>query len=247
MQLKFCVYILLFLSFEFVCGQVESNHSLHKKSADKEKQGFKIKNHNPVKLDSSLLPRKKEIAYKYSALQDSVDLNEILIVSSFKAKNRKELGQYLNLRRKTKKVWPYALMAADRLTTLRDRLNSIESKSGKRRYTKIVQRYIEDRFAEKLKNLTHSEGQILIKLMYRQTGETTFDIIRELRSGFRAFFYNITANLFTISLKDKYEPKKVKEDYYIEYILRRAFQKNQLEYQKPAIDIDFSELVNKWE
>src|SRR5699024_8241249 len=129
---------------------------------------------------------------------------------------------------------------------LRQRLDKISSKSDKRRYTKIVQHYIEDKFKEKLKNLTKTEGQILVKLMYRQTGKTTFDVVRELRSGWRAFWYNVTAKLFTISLKEKYDPYHNKEDYFIEHILRRGFQDGSLDYQDPAITIDFPKCVEKW-
>ncbi len=193
-----------------------------------------------------LLLKKKKPHKKRVPVLDSVNLDEVVIVAPFSFKSRSERHHYYVLRRKTKKVWPYAVLASKRLTTLRARLSTLHSNREKRAYIKIVQDYVEDQFKEKLKNLTHSEGQILIKLMYRQTGETTYDIIQDLRSGFRAFLYNITANLFTISLREKYDPYKVKDDYYIEHILRRAFQREQLEYQAPGIEIEFSKAIKKW-
>lgn len=177
---------------------------------------------------------------------DAVNLDEVLLLGPFKFKNRTERRTYLILQRKTKKVWPYAVLASERLTQLNERLNSIESKSKKRKYTRIVQNYIEDEFTEELKKLTKTEGQILVKLMYRQTGETTFDVVKELKSGWRAFWYNTTASLFNISLKETYDPLNVKEDYYIEHILRRSFQKNELNRNEPAIDIDFSKSMKRW-
>lgn len=177
---------------------------------------------------------------------DAVNLDEVLLLGPFKFKNRTERRTYLILQRKTKKVWPYAVLASERLTQLNERLNSIESKSKKRKYTRIVQNYIEDEFTEELKKLTKTEGQILVKLMYRQTGETTFDVVKELKSGWRAFWYNTTASLFNISLKETYDPLNVKEDYYIEHILRRSFQKNELNRSEPAIDIDFSKSMKRW-
>src|SRR5699024_202810 len=130
---------------------------------------------------------------------------------------------YLILRRKTLKVWPYAVTAADRLMTLRERLEKLNTKRAKKEYTKIAQNYLEDEFKGELKKLTKTEGQILVKLIYRQTGETTFDIAKDLRSGWNAFWYNTTASLFTISLKETYDPYSVKEDFFIEHILQRAF------------------------
>jgi len=177
---------------------------------------------------------------------DAVNLDEVLLLGPFKFKNRTERRTYLILQRKTKKVWPYAVLASERLTQLNERLNSIESKSKKRKYTRIVQNYIEDEFTEELKKLTKTEGQILVKLMYRQTGETTFDVVKELKSGWKAFWYNTTASLFNISLKETYDPLNVKEDYYIEHILRRSFQKNELNRSEPVIDIDFSKSMKRW-
>ena len=177
---------------------------------------------------------------------DAVNLDEVLLLGPFKFKNRTERRTYLILQRKTKKVWPYAVLASERLTQLNERLNSIESKSKKRKYTRIVQNYIEDEFTEELKKLTKTEGQILVKLMYRQTGETTFDVVKELKSGWKAFWYNTTASLFNISLKETFDPLNVKEDYYIEHILRRSFQKNELNRSEPVIDIDFSKSMKRW-
>jgi hypothetical protein len=177
---------------------------------------------------------------------DAVNLDEVLLLGPFKFKNRTERRTYLILQRKTKKVWPYAVLASEGLTQLNERLNSIESKSKKRKYTRIVQNYIEDEFTEELKKLTKTEGQILVKLMYRQTGETTFDVVKELKSGWKAFWYNTTASLFNISLKETFDPLNVKEDYYIEHILRRSFQKNELNRSEPVIDIDFSKSMKRW-
>ena len=70
--------------------------------------------------------------------------------------------------------------------------------------------------------------------------------MKELRSGWRAFWYNTTASMFDISLKREFDPVNVKEDYLIEDILQRSFQAGLLERQKPAIVFDFYELTDKW-
>lgn len=180
-------------------------------------------------------------------VMEAIDLDEVFLVGPFKFKNREERRRYLILQKKTRHVWPYAILASERLTQLNERLNKIDSKSKRRKYTKIVQNYIEDEFTEELKKLTKTEGQILVKLMYRQTGTTTFDIVKELKSGWRAFWYNTTASLFNISLKEEFNPEEVEEDFLIEHILRRNFQKKRLEEKTPAIEIDFLKAVGKWQ
>jgi len=74
-----------------------------------------------------------------------------------------------------------------------------------------------------LKKLTTTEGQILIKLVYRETGETVYNQIKKLRNGFRAFSYSSLAKFFDISLKKEYNPVNIKEDAIIEDVLKRAY------------------------
>lgn len=179
--------------------------------------------------------------------KNAIELDEVIIYPKLSLSDRTEIHKYLILRRKVKRVWPYAVLASQRLDSLNSRLERIESKRKKRKYTKMIQKYIEDEFSEELKNLTKTEGQILVKLMHRQVGISTFEMVRELRSGWRAFWYNTTASLFSISLKETYRPFEVKEDFYIENILMQAFQNGSLESQEPHQPIDFFELFDQWD
>lgn len=176
----------------------------------------------------------------------AINLNEVMLLHRLKFSSDVDRKRYLVIRRKTIKVYPYAKLAAERLESLNERLNSLESASEKRRYAKLIQKFIEEEFSEELKKLTKTEGQILVKLIHRQTGTTTFDLIKNLRSGWRAFWFNNTALLFNISLKEEFDPWNVKEDYLIEDILERNFQSGRLERQESALEFDFFELTNKW-
>lgn len=176
----------------------------------------------------------------------AIDLNEVLLLEKLKFNSKEERIKYLVLKRKTIKVYPYAKLAAERLTTLQTRLATLKTKRSKRRYAKLIQKYIEEEFSAELKKLTRTEGQILIKLIHRQTGITTFDLIKELRNGWRAFWFNTTANMFDISLKREFDPENIKEDFLIEDILERAFQDRKLIRQEPALDFDYYDLTDKW-
>ncbi|AVI52421.1 DUF4294 domain-containing protein [Pukyongia salina] len=178
--------------------------------------------------------------------KEYIDLEEVVLLNKLEFNSKEDRRRYLILRRKTRKVYPYAKLAAERLTTMTARMKTLEKKRDRKRYTKRVQKYIEEEFSEKLKKLTRTEGQILVKLIHRQTGRTAFDLVKELRTGWRAFWYNTTASMFDISIKEEYQPFEVKEDYLIEDILERSFQANVLERQAPAFEIDYLDLTSHW-
>lgn len=176
----------------------------------------------------------------------AIDLDEVMLLHKLEFDSKEDRRRYLILKRKTLKVYPYAHLAAIRLDSLNARLNRMEKKRDRKKYAKKIQKYIDGEFSDELKKLTRTEGQILIKLIHRQTGQTTFELIKELRNGWRAFWYNNTASLFDLSLKKEFDPMYVKEDYLIEDILQRNFQSGRLKRQKDALGLDFFELSDKW-
>lgn len=178
--------------------------------------------------------------------REFIDLEEVILLNKLEFYSKADRRRYLILRRKTRKVYPYAKLASERLTTMTERLKTIKKRRIRKKYTKRVQKYIEEEFSERLKKLTRTEGQILVKLIHRQTGRTAFALVKELRTGWRAFWYNTTAKMFDISLKEEYQPFDVKEDYLIEDVLERSFQSNLLERQEPAFEIDYLNLTTHW-
>lgn len=177
-------------------------------------------------------------------LGEIVMLEEVII-----SKNKlddKAKREYLILQNRVYKVYPYAKIASERLTALNRNMAKLKTKKEKKKYFKIVEDYIEDEFTEKLKKLSRKQGQILVKLINRQTGETTFDLIKDYKSGWKAFWSNNTAKLFDINLKAAYNPYKVNEDYLIETILVRAFDSGRLQRQEAAVPIDYDAVSDFW-
>lgn len=173
----------------------------------------------------------------------TIKLNEITLLPRHKFSSKDDIRYYLWFRRKVFKAYPFAKLASERLDSLNSRLERINSKSKKRKYTKQVQKYIEGEFTDQIKKMTTTEGRILIKLIHRQTGKTTFNNIKGLRSGWKAFWYNTTANLFKLSLKEEYHPEISNEDFLIEDVLQRAFQDNLLQTQNSKLNFDFSKII----
>ncbi|NBL65090.1 DUF4294 domain-containing protein [Flavobacterium sp. NST-5] len=153
---------------------------------------------------------------------------------------------FLILQRRVYKVYPFAKAASERLTSLNNTLAKLKTEREKKKYFKIVEDYLEKEFEGKLKNLSRKDGQILVKLIHRQTGSVTFDLIKEQKSGWKAFWANKTARVFSINLKTPYNPENNGEDFLIETILSRAIQEGRLPKQNPKMQIDYNHLTKIW-
>ena len=137
----------------------------------------------------------------------TINLNEFSILPKQKFNSKVDVRYYLWFRRKVFRAYPFAKLASEKLDSLNLRLTRIKSRRKRKKYTKQIQKYIEGEFTDQIKKMTKTEGRILIKLIHRQTGKTVFNNIKGLRSGWKAFWYNTTANVFRLSLKDEYHPK----------------------------------------
>lgn len=172
---------------------------------------------------------------------------EELVISNVKDTISPELKKKLAiLRRRVLKVYPYAKIAAERLTLLNQNMAKLKTEKERKKYAKLVENYLENEFEEKLKKMSRKDGQVLVKLIYRQTGNTTFDLIKSHKSGWKAWWSNKMARMFSIDLKSKYNPETVAEDYYIEGFLLQAFDERRLVRQEPAYNIDYYAIKEKW-
>lgn len=171
----------------------------------------------------------------------TIPLDEIMILNKLNFKTTKEKRYYYWYLKKVNRAYPYAKLAADRLIQLNDQLAKIRSKRKRKKHTKRMQAYMEGEFTNELKKMTRTEGKILIKLLHRQTGLTTFNLIKEYRSGWKAFWYNTTASMFKLSLKSEYHPESDPLDFLVEDILQRSFATGRLVEQKPRLEFDFYE------
>lgn len=176
----------------------------------------------------------------------NIEIPEVVITNVKDTVSEEMKKQLAILKRRVLKVYPYAKIAADRLTMLNRNMAKLKTDKEKKKYAKIVEKYLEDEFEGQLKKLSRKDGQILIKLIHRQTGETTFDLIKDHKSGWKAWWSSKMAKMFDLNLKTKYNPAAVAEDYYIEGFLRQAFDERRLVRQEPAFPIDYAAITKKW-
>ena len=155
-------------------------------------------------------------------------LDEILFVPEPTLNDFQARRQYYMLMKKVKRVYPYVREAALRMDSVNMKLEGLEGRRKRNKYVKEYQKYLEERFEPELRKLTRSEGQILSKLIYRETGTSVYDIIKTYRNGFSARFWSLTAWWYDIDLKKPYDPENDPEDKLIENILIRKFISGEL-------------------
>ncbi len=156
-------------------------------------------------------------------------LNTIQVYSPRTFKNKREERKYDKLQAYVVKVYPYAKVAGEMLRDFEDTLNGIQSEKKKKAYIKTVERQLMAEFEGELKKLTIKQGIILIKLIDRETGTTSYDLVKDLRGSFTAFFWQSLARLFGSNLKLEYDA--VGEDEMIEEIVTKIEQ-GQIPYKK---------------
>lgn len=117
------------------------------------------------------------------------------------------------------KMYPLAKLAASKLNKYNEELSKVKKKRKQRKLLKLREKQLKEEFTETIKNMTVTQGRILTKLIDRETGNSTYDIIKEMRGGFKAFIWQGVAKLYGSDLKYKYDPKNNEEDEMIERVV----------------------------
>ncbi len=145
------------------------------------------------------------------------DLGPVYVFPKKEFKSKRLERRYWRLARKVKKVYPYAQAAGELLAKYEEEYLAAKDKKVRRKYIKQAEDELFGEYGPQLKKLTISEGRILIKLIDRQTGHTSYELIKDLKGGLSAFFWQGIARLFGNNLKDEYDPRT--EDRMIEEII----------------------------
>jgi len=153
---------------------------------------------------------------------DTLFITDVPEVKVLAFKNKEEHKKYNILKRRVLKVYPFAMSAKEKLMSIQIGLDSIPKRRHKKRYTKEVAKWVKEEYADRLKNLTMSEGKILVKLIYRETKTTSYEIVKSYRGRFNAFFWQTMAKFWDNNLKTEYDPVNNRQDMLIEHILIQA-------------------------
>lgn len=168
--------------------------------------------------------RSQEIVLKDFIVEngDTILITEIPSVEILSFLDSKERFKYQILKRKVLKVYPYALYTKQKIQEIEADLVGISKKRKKKKYTKEVSRFLKEELREKMTKLTRTEGNILVKLIYRETKISTYKLLKQYRGSLNAMFWQTLAKMYDNNLKQEYDPENLREDMFIEHIIIQA-------------------------
>ncbi|MDL2228092.1 DUF4294 domain-containing protein [Odoribacter sp. OttesenSCG-928-L07] len=134
-------------------------------------------------------------------------------------KNNREYVQYTRLMHNVKKVYPYAKLAGEKLKLYAPILDTLETKRERDKYFDIIEDELWAEYGSTLKDFTVKQGAILIKLVDRECQRSTYQVLKDFRGGFSAFFYQAFARIWGFNLKTEYDANGADAD--IEDIVMR--------------------------
>jgi len=136
----------------------------------------------------------------------NIKMKEVVVFPDLKFDSKRERRKYRKLVRDLKKVYPYAIKARNQLIEMEWEFRKLETEKEKRKYIKKVEKQLKEDFKDDLKKLTITQGRLLLKLIDRETGRTSFTLLKEIKGGFSAVFWQTLARVFGHNLKADYEP-----------------------------------------
>jgi len=136
-----------------------------------------------------------------------INLPEIIVLPPHEFHSRREFMRYAKLLRSIKKVLPYAKIVRTKFLIIQNELEKLPDENMRKEYIKYAEKTLKNDFQDEITNLTTSQGRLLIKLINRETGSTTYELIKELKGSFNAFLYQSIARIFGENLKDEYDYK----------------------------------------
>jgi len=134
-------------------------------------------------------------------------LHEVEITAPLIFSSKKNAKRYSRLVWYVKKVYPYAKIAAIKMHEYEKILAETKRKKNRRKIMRKAESEIKEEFENQMKNLTYMQGEILLKLIDRETNNSSYEIVKSLRGGFKATFYQGFARFFGYNLKDRYDPE----------------------------------------
>lgn len=164
-----------------------------------------------------------------------VVMDELVLVNRPRFNNQLDRNYYYFLNKKLYRVYPLFVAALQQYRDIQVDMSNMDTR-GKRKYVKDRQNMLAAQYEKQLRDLTTTEGQVFGKLMNRATGKNVFEIIKELRGGWSAFWWNVKGKVADIDLKDKYDPQENRTDEYLESLLQSNWNSGYLQPYPGAMD-----------
>ena len=147
-----------------------------------------------------------------------INIKEVVIVGRPSTGKKFPFYRYQRLIYNLKKVYPYALVVRARLGSINEGLENISDERDRKKYLRQVEKDIFGEYEDDVRDMTITQGKLLIKLIDRETLNTSYELIRQYRGNFSAAFWQGIARIFGTNLKAEYDP--FGEDAVMEIILK---------------------------
>ena len=151
--------------------------------------------------------------------ENVVVMDELILLNKPRFNNSLDQNYYYFLNKKLNRVYPLFLTALEQYQDIQADLSNLD-KGDQRKYVNDRQKDLANQYENQLRDLTTSEGRVFAKLMNRATGKTVYEIIKELRGGWSAFWWNVKGNIADVSIKEPYDPHVNRTDQFVESLLQ---------------------------
>ncbi|GIV32889.1 MAG: hypothetical protein KatS3mg031_0424 [Chitinophagales bacterium] len=138
----------------------------------------------------------------------SFTLKEVEVVTKKHFNSQEEWVAFEKLKRNTVKVYPYVKIAVAIYNDMKQELEDIDRRRKQKKYISQKEKQLRERFEEDIRHFSRAQGEILIKLINRETGNSCFEIIREMKGPFNAMIWNISGKMYKLNLKEEYRPEE---------------------------------------
>ncbi len=147
-----------------------------------------------------------------------INLREVVIIGRPSSSKKFPFWKYQRMVYNLKKVYPYALIVRSRLGQVNEELEKIPDDRGRKKHLRQIEKDVFGEYEDDIRDMTITQGRLLIKLIDRETLNTSYDLIKQYRGSFSAAFWQSIARIFGTDLKAEYDPYG--EDAVIEIILK---------------------------
>lgn len=134
-------------------------------------------------------------------------LNDVYVFKELHFKSERQRRKYYRIANNIKKVYPIAVEIQHEVERQLAHIDSLPDAASQKAYLDRMEKELKKKYTPRLKKLSFAQGKLLIKLIDRQMGHTSYELIKTYMGGFKAGFYNMFASLFGASLKKEYDPE----------------------------------------
>lgn len=197
---KIILFIALTIMVSTVFGQKANQAKVESDTTNK----AKINNSFKTEIDGQV------VTVMISESGDTIvvaELDDVSVTSMRSFKSTKDRRHYLRMRYHANQVYPYAVEAIRIFREIEATTSEMNTRKRKK-HIKKLQKELEDNFKEPLKKLTRTQGRILIKMIERELEIPMYDLVKDLRGGFSAAYWNTFSKIYDIDLKEGYDPEQ---------------------------------------